>query len=87
MSKKIVIIALFLTSVLSENLRKVEETFPNGGSWYTLNPESAFNAGFNSRDYNNGACNGGWKDAKFMQAPYIEKSGNSITARNTGEAV
>jgi len=26
----------------------------------------AFTAGFNADDYNNGACNGGWKASQFM---------------------
>ena len=59
----------------------------NGGRWYSLNLQSAFNAGFNPNDYNNGACNGGWKDRKFMQEPYITKSDNWIRANNTGASV
>ena len=59
----------------------------NGGRWYSLNLQSAFNAGFNANDYNNGACNGGWKAAEFMQSPYITKSSNWIRANNTGASV
>ena len=72
----------FLKSQQTQELK-----LANGGRWYKINPVTAFNAGFNYGDYNNGACNGFWKDAKFMQAPYITKDSNSITASNTGEAV
>lgn len=60
---------------------------PNGQTWYRLDLLNAFTAGFNAADYNSGACNGGWKDARFMREPYITKSSNSITASVTAEAV
>ena len=55
--------------------------------WYSLDPTKIFNAGYNYNDYNNGACNGHWKDARFMREPYIHKTGSSISAQVTGEAV
>eukprot|EP00493_Phyllostaurus_siculus_P021812 UN22141 len=44
---------------------------PASGRWYSLNPSTAFNAPFSAGDYVNGACNGNWKDARFMRSPYI----------------
>jgi len=60
---------------------------PAAGRWYSLNPSRAFNAPFSAGDYVNGACNGNWKDARFMRSPYITSSSNSIRAANVGEAV
>jgi len=50
-------------------------------TWHFMNPAEAFNAGFSYGDYNSGACNGGNKNAAYMQAPYITKTSTSITAR------
>ena len=47
---------------------------------YKLDPTTIFTAKFDANDYNNGACNGQWKDAKFMQPPYITMDNNSIKA-------
>lgn len=33
--------------------------------WYHINPEKLFNANFNGGAWS-GACNGHWKDARFM---------------------
>jgi hypothetical protein len=44
-----------------------------------------FTASFSTSDYNSGACNGHWKDAKFMQEPYIKKDYNSISAFVTSD--
>ena len=42
-----------------------------GPFWYDLDPTLLFNAKYNYYDYNNGACNGYWKDARFMKEPFI----------------
>tara|TARA_B110000285_G_C14571484_1_gene358051 strand:+ start:167 stop:379 length:213 start_codon:yes stop_codon:yes gene_type:complete len=34
-------------------------------SWYQLDMQAAFNNRFSYSDYNSGACNGMWKNAKF----------------------
>ena len=52
----------------------------NGARWYHIDPSKLFTASFSPSDYNSGACNGHWKDAKFMQEPYIKKDSNSISA-------
>ena len=43
-----------------------------------MDPSRAFNSGFSYGG--SGACTGGWKSAKFMQAPYIEKTSSTIKA-------
>eukprot|EP00494_Astrolonche_serrata_P026195 UN26456 len=58
-----------------------------GGQWYTFNPSRAFTAGFNSGDYDNGACNGGDKQAKYMRSPYIRMNSNMIGAYVVGDAI
>jgi len=58
-----------------------------GNAWYTINPLTAFNANFARFDYNNGGCNGHWKDAKFMKPPYIQISNTSISANVVNSAV
>lgn len=50
-----------------------------------MNPSRAFNSGFSYGG--SGACTGGWKNAKFMKAPYIEATGNSIKAQVVGDAI
>lgn len=59
----------------------------DAAQWYLLNPRSAFTAGYNYNDYNNGACNGGNKNAAFMRSPYITTTSNSVKATVTGSAV
>ena len=66
---------------------KKEEGELGQSFWYSLDPTKVFNAGYNYNDYNNGACNGHWKDARFMREPYIHKTSTSISAQVTGEAV
>ena len=56
-------------------------------SWYQLDMQAAFNNQFSYNDYNSGGCNGMWKNAKFLQAPYITSTSDSITANNTGDAI
>lgn len=72
------------------NLIPIElQVLPEAGQsyWYHLDPTKLFNARFSYGDYNSGACNGHWKDARFMQEPYIHKTSNSISAQVSGEAI
>ena len=54
-------------------------------AWYTIQPSTVFNGNIRAAD--DGACNGHWKDEKFMHAPYIEMDSSKITAQIVGEAV
>jgi hypothetical protein len=47
--------------------------------WYSLNPDKIFTANFNNGAWS-GACNGHWKSAEFMAAPYITSDDKQITA-------
>ena len=49
-----------------------------------MDPSKAFNNGWSYGG--SGGCVGGWKNAKFMKAPYITETSHSITASITGEA-
>ena len=53
-------------------------------TWYTMDPSKAFNSGFSYGG--SGACNGGVKVAKYMKAPYIQKTSTTIEADITGSA-
>jgi len=53
--------------------------------WYNIDPTTVFNAHWNNK--HGGACAGNWFAAEFLQAPYITKDSNSITASITGKAV
>ena len=63
----------------------ITDVLPNGDTWYNIDPTKVFNANLRSAD--DGACNGHWKDEKFMHPPYITMDGNSISAAVTAEAV
>ena len=64
---------------------ELEELDSNGHSWYRIDPTRVFNARWNGNK--GGACAGNWFAAEFLQAPYITKDSNSISAHVTGKTV
>ena len=57
----------------------------SGDAFYTIEPNQVFRG--NIRTADDGACNGHWKDEKFMHPPYITMDSNKISANVVGEAI
>jgi len=55
-----------------------------GHTWFKIDPKTTFT--YNNKGHlhhDSGACNGGWKDAKFLKPPYIQMDHNKISAQIT----
>ena len=70
--------------VLNLNQLNQLQNLAGAQSWYSFNFHDAFNAGFNPADLNSGGCNGGDKQAQFLQAPFVQSTSDSIMVDNTG---
>lgn len=76
-----------LNGLLLQELDGVElqELDGEGHRWYKIDPTKVFNAKWNG--HKGGACAGNWFAPEFLQAPYITKDSNSVSAHVTGKAV